>query len=84
MPAFHLFSLWPALQTLRCLNCWLQGHGKPVDCWAFGVLLYEMVAGEARSTQARRLSVMRRSLQKALSTCEAVSSVQLLHEQQRS
>eukprot|EP00891_Asterochloris_glomerata_P004137 jgi/Astpho2/4137/fgenesh1_pm.00063_%23_46_t len=22
-----------------------KGHGKPVDCWAFGVLLYEMVAG---------------------------------------
>eukprot|EP00959_Pyramimonas_sp_CCMP1952_P216844 4534851-Pyramimonas_sp.AAC.1 len=22
-----------------------QGHGKPVDWWAFGVLVYEMLAG---------------------------------------
>lgn len=72
------------LQTLRCSHRWLQGHGKPVDCWAFGVLLYEMVAGEARSTQARHLSWMCSSLWTAASACEAVSSAQLLHEQQRS
>ena len=61
-------GLWkevlPVLQSLKCLHWWLQGHGKPVDCWAFGVLLYEMVAGKARSTQARRLSGMRGSLWK--------------------
>lgn len=22
-----------------------QGHGKPVDWWTFGILLYEMLAG---------------------------------------
>ena len=22
-----------------------QGHGKPVDWWAFGVLVYELLAG---------------------------------------
>jgi protein kinase A len=22
-----------------------KGHGKPVDWWTFGVLLYEMIAG---------------------------------------
>ena len=32
--------LYLALEIL--LNKW---HGKPVDCWTFGVLLYEMIAG---------------------------------------
>jgi len=33
--------------TMHCDNlCKLvQGHSKPVDWWAFGVLVFEMIAG---------------------------------------
>ena len=41
----HAFAAWLCWGLVSTAAAPPQGHGKPVDWWAFGVLLFEMVAG---------------------------------------